>query len=287
MKTLKLIPIILTILLVTTSSCKRDEIITPSLNHDEIIKRLTNVSSNTLNFSVNSLKRNTEVYKNKLTFDQSMNFRQNIFHVNEVLLGSNKLHDNIIELAIEEYEKNLKVSNNNIQHDIDILYQYLDYEQIVLLQPLLNILAQNERIEYIYSETEKFNVEVINSSLSYEQQLELFSISSSIFGAIDFINNGGIELIANEIGVDYSGGISIQGCKVNVGGVLSGSVLSGFASGAFTAKAAAAAGTVGIPVPVLGTITGAVSGFMVGFAGGFVSGVITGTVGSLLNTCFK
>lgn len=155
--------------------------------------------------------------------------------------------------------------------------------QVELIEPLVDQLMAEDFLNTADQVITNFNQSVINSDLTDEQKFELFSIGAASLASADFLNNGGIELIASELNITYSSNGRVMGCSVSSRNVLASAVV-GLAGGAATGGYfGATAGT--FTVPILGTAIGGVGGAVFGGAAGFVGGLISGVAAELLTSC--
>lgn len=170
----------------------------------------------------------------------------------------------------------------------DAVFSQIQKEMIrQLTKSILDLPDMNQTNGYI----ESFNSEVLsNAKISDEERLVLIEFSSALQSLINFINNGGVDLIRASleqylISVGDIESARILGCSVDTRNVMLGAVV-GFASGAtWGGITGATAGT--FTVPVLGTAVGGIGGAVFGGAWGFASGAIGGVASELLGSCFR
>jgi hypothetical protein len=152
------------------------------------------------------------------------------------------------------------------------------WEQLELALPFIDNLYSINSLSEVNSISYDFTMQVANSTLSEQEKWGLFSLSSSAVNVAYFIDNGGTQVIYQELVQslgdpnDPSFGGRVKGCSVDWRGVWAGAVVGlagGAASGAYVG---CTGGTV--VFPGLGTATGCVGGAVLGGATGFIGGAL-------------
>lgn len=274
--------IILSIVFIT-SACQEDQ---PSIqknyeNQIEGLNDLYSASLNTIssqfgNISYNAVDEVSSMTKNVIVhsaeFIDTQYFIDHEFSKNEIDL-------------IAENSTSLLTSNSSarILHSGLIDNGYYTPEQIELLEPFIEQLLSDNFLSNAKQVVESFNQIVINSDLSNERKFELLSVGAAAKASADFLNNGGVHVIASELDIAYSSNGRVLGCSVSSRNVLASAVV-GLAGGAATGGyVGATAGT--FTVPILGTAAGGVGGAVFGGAAGFVGGLISGVAAELITSC--
>ncbi|EIM78094.1 hypothetical protein A3SI_04807 [Nitritalea halalkaliphila LW7] len=185
----------------------------------------------------------------------------------------------LVEVSFPDHLTNLRTSAA-----IDLsTFEIYSEDQLLLVQPFIEDLLSEEGLNLAKSKAVSFQQSIINSSLSYDEKIQLLTLCTGIITAAEFVEKGGIDLVANELGRTYFPNGRIQSCSVSSRNVLASAVI-GLAGGAATGGyAGASVGT--FTVPVLGTVAGGVGGAVFGGAAGFVSGLVSGVAGELLTSC--
>jgi hypothetical protein len=161
-------------------------------------------------------------------------------------------------------------------------------DQLILVQPFVDDLLNNEGISFGKSRTIEFQLTIVNSSLSYDEKFQLLAFSAGVFSLIEFLENGGVEdirlILAQELG--FNGAFDrVTGCSISTRSIFADGVVGLVGGAAGGCYAGATAGTVAFPL--LGTVTGCVGAGVVGGAGGFISGIAYGIASQLLTSCFR
>lgn len=241
-------------LLTLLFACQNDQVesLKSKPNYSEITANLNKVYSNTFQVALKSNLKDVHAASFKYLISE--------FQITNLKLDPNKL--------IREN------SNARANETADLDLSYLTLDQQVIAQPFLNnVLSMDSESELSKIDllVNEFNQDVITSTLSEEQKLQLLSISSTV--------NAGVQIIADTIEThelkNIAGGRT-NATRWDVRGALRSGVI-GLGIGAIGGgKVGCAGGTV--VFPGLGTATGCVGGAVIGGAVGFISGV----AGSLL-----
>ncbi len=274
--------------LILVSSCNQEQDLSPANNFEEEISFLTEMNTSGLNLTVSNLGKNiTPIGNNEITLNQ----RQ---LVKEMLSGLNGQYFNADEKTIMDFATNYgelrlpdQLANVRTTGTVDLsTFEIYSEDQLALVQPFVDDLLNEEDLNATKSKAISFQQSVVSSTLSDDEKIQLLTLSTGVISFAEFVEDGGIDLIANELDITYSSNSSngrVQGCSVSSRNVLASAVV-GLAGGAATGGyVGATAGT--FTVPILGTAVGGVGGAVFGGAAGFVSGLISGVAAELLTSC--
>ncbi|HSI78101.1 MAG TPA: hypothetical protein VK957_19545, partial [Lunatimonas sp.] len=148
-------------------------------------------------------------------------------------------------------------------------------------------LLNTEDMEIAKADAVSFQQQVISSS-SDEEKMQLLTLSSGVLGFAHFVENGGIEMIRESLGVHLNKSRipnnRFGNCSVSMRNVWLGAVVGGGVGAIGGAKVGCAGGLVGGP---LGAAGGCVGGAVMGGASGFISGALMTAGAELLGSCFR
>ncbi|GIV36402.1 MAG: hypothetical protein KatS3mg032_0781 [Cyclobacteriaceae bacterium] len=271
--------------LILVSSCNQEQDLSPVNNFEKEISFLTEMNKSGLNLTVSNLGKNiTPIGNNEITLNQ----RQ---LVKGMLSGLNGQYFNADEKTIMDFSSNYgelrlpdHFANARKNGTVDLsTFEIYSEDQLALVQPFVDDLLNEEDLNATKSKAISFQQSVVSSTLSDDEKIQLLTLSTGVISFAEFVEDGGIDLIANELDIIYSSNGRVQGCSVSSRNVLASAVV-GLAGGAATGGyVGATAGT--FTVPILGTAVGGVGGAVFGGAAGFVSGLISGVAAELLTSC--
>ena len=272
------------------SACQPENEIKPSNTFEKELEVLSELNHTGFTFAANNFSQNLTIQG-----DFHIGLNQNQF-VNDILRGLNDQFFLANESAINEISSQygeIKLSDRFVDsqsiENVDLsLFGIYSEDQLKLAQPFVDGLLNTEDMEIAKADAVSFQQQVISSSLSDEEKMQLLTLSSGVLGFTEFVENGGIEKIHNALGFNMNeNGIPnnrIRNCSVDTRSVLAGAVVSGAIGGVLGFKSGCAGGMVGGHI---GAASGCVGGAVMGFASGFMWGVVGGTAASLLTTCFR
>lgn len=259
-----------------------------SLNSFENMNKITNelITFNASNLSTFITKESEGI----LWMDKNQMAVSSFEHLDGSLIDAKELDFNSLAKPFnkERIDKNT-MSSRIMSFD----YGNFNMPQVWFADQFITNLLEVDDLSQVTTLVFSFNVQVLNSLLPQEDKDELLLLSSTVLSIRDFLLNGGLDILYDEMILVYgdptdpstpSIGGRVQGCSVDTRAVW-GSAVIGLTTGAVSGAYAGATG--GSIAPGIGTVTGAVSGAVIGGAVGFVSGALAGVAGSLLLTCFR
>ncbi|WP_144607392.1 glycine zipper family protein [Algoriphagus algorifonticola] len=259
-----------------------------NLNSFEDINKITN---ELITFNASKLSTfMTKESDGSLWMDKNQMTVSSFEHLDGYLINASGLD---IELLAKPFGKERIDRNTMSNRVMNIDYGNFNMPQVWFADQLITNLLEVEDLYEVTDVVFSFNLQVLNSLLTQAEKDELLVLSSSALSIRDFLLNGGVDILYDEMILVYgdptdpsnpSIGGRVQGCSVDTRAVW-GSAVIGLTTGAVSGAYAGATG--GSIAPGIGTVTGAVSGAVIGGAVGFVSGALAGVAGSLLLTCFR
>ncbi len=270
-------------------SCNQEQDLNPANDFETEISFLSEINASGLNLAVSNLGSNiipigtNEIRLNKKQLAKDM------------LSGLNGKYFNAEEKAILDFSNNYSEVRlpddlaNARKNGTVVLSTFEIYskEQLVLFQPFVDDLLNEENINEAKSKAVSFQHSVINSTLTEDEKLQLLSVSTGVISFAEFVEKGGIEKVQNilseELGKESPSNGRVMGCSVNMRDVMAGAIVGGAGGAIAGGYGGATAGTVAFPI--VGTVTGGVGGAVVGGAFGFVSGALSSIAASLLTSC--
>lgn len=282
---MKRIAFLTIVFLVLITSCQEFPEQEVKLNSIEDMNILT---KEILNYSASNLSSYLEKGKNEeLWFDQKKMAHENFENLDDNFLNLSNIDLDQLVAPFKKVDLTKVNLNSRVLNDD---YGTFNEAQLVFADDFIfKLLAINDLSE-VGRIVRNFHISVTNSSLSQEEKDELHLLGSSALSVADFLMNGGVEVIMQEM-VNAFGdptnptiGGRIQGCSINSKEVFKEGVkglVKGAIGGAFYG---ASGGTVAIPG--IGTVTGAVSGAVFGGAYGFVAHSVESMATQLFWSCF-
>ena len=274
-------------LIILMSSCSQHEIPENSIpNYDLIIQGLEDMHTSNLNFAFENLNSVLSKQKKSLILDEnklskSAFLENSISFFNDQLFINDSYFEMFEESRIIDEELNSRVLNFDLTY-----YSGFNQAQKSIAQPFVNNILNNVFNSYqANSYVTNFNNQVINSTLSEEEKLELLSLSSATSSLGVFIDNNGVQLMSNFIQTLGYEPYRLQGCSVSFRNVWTSGVVGFFGGGISGGVIGCGGGTV--VLPGVGTVTGCVGGAVFGATYGFVSGSVAGVASELISTCFR
>ena len=268
------------------SACQEQEDIKNINTFDEQFRSLSKINFEAVDFGTTQFGSNLTIINGQTYIDSRTLFSKTSEFINGKLFLGNSFSKETIESLSENFTSFLKNNDGNKQLlNVISSNKHLSEDQIVLLEPFIEKVLSNNFIDDYMLHVNDFNLQIEKSNLELERKYELLAISASIFVISDFLLNGGIETIQNQLGYSDIPNGRVHRCRVNTRNVFGAAVISAFATGGVGAYVGATAGS--FTVPILGTAAGAVGGGVFGFASGFVTGAVLGVAAELLLTCAR
>jgi len=272
------------------SACNQEQDLNPANNFEKEISFLTAMNTSGLNLVVSNLGKNITPVKSsgiilnqrKLVKDMLSGLNGHYFHADEKTIVD--FASNYGELRLPDQLANARKAGT-----VDLsTFEIYSKSQLDLVQPFIDDILDEEDFNIAKSKAIAFQQKVINSSLSFDEKIQLLSFSSGVISFAEFVENGGIEqiqiILAEEIANGGSPNGRVKRCSVSARNVWLGAVVGLGAGAVGGAKVGCAGGLVAGP---LGAAGGCVGGAVMGGAMGFIGGALTTTAAELLGSCFR
>lgn len=217
---------------------------------------------------------------NKLV-DSSLNFLKNDF----ITRGRIDLQASDLELTNRLSFPNTRTLEDNLSIQ---LANAFGEESRNMLQPLVDELTKTSELKDMSDVVDDFYAQVINSTLSEDDKIQLLSTGAGIKSlSIFFSDNGNLERFKNAIfsNGNSNGRLTTKSCRINWRNVWASAVI-GFAYNAGRGAIIGCAGGT-LVLPLFGTATGCIGGAVFGGASGFFAGASFGIAGELLTSCWR
>lgn len=275
---------------ISVSSCQQENEIIPVNTFDNELAILLEMNISGFDFATLNFDQNLTIQGD---FDIGLKHNQMMNDILQELNGQFFMADESFINEISSQFGEVKLLD---QFPTVSLFEVVDLSsfdiysegQLKLAQPFVDGLLNTEDLEVAKSNTVSFQQRVINSTLSYDEKIQLLTFSSSILGFVEFVEKGGIEKIGDVLGIQLHDegfpNARTRGCSVNMRNVWLGAVIGGGAGAVGGAKIGCAGGIVAGPIGAAG---GCVGGAVMGGASGFISGAIMATGAELLGSCFR
>jgi hypothetical protein len=202
----------------------------------------------------------------------------------ENLKGKYFMFDNLDYLKIVDSFKPFELRREELSGRINTDFSSFSQAQLDIAFPFMDQLYEIEDPSLVSDAVYNFATIVANSSLTDYEKLDLYSLGAAADETVNFIVNGGIEIVYESLS-PYYGEISgrAKACSIDFKSVWRGAVIGFFSGGVTGGVAGCLGGTV--VLPVIGTATGCVGGAVFGAAGGFTAGALSGIAQEVVFKC--